>query len=327
MADRKRIWVTVWMGRMAWLSGVLGLLVSGLASNLAAQGQPPLSSTNQEQIIVYVYTLATTVSISVDGLTIYRTDSYSHQGLWNHQFNLSSWLDTETQTFTVKARFANKNAAYFTLEVRSAPAGTPAKATILAKKTIRASEVEINGRNAVTVLSLDIARSKGNVRPLLADHSQVDLRSVTRKKSVDLVKEIFDALQGCNLDSLMALIDPALTNQALMEGAPPELVRQITLDRLKRDCVPGINVAETMDAYYKTANEDVMAPLNFKKMVYKFSRDESRKDKRGNLYTPKHTIKFKTRGRRGFVARPYLSYTDDKRNRRFVSRFVFEATY
>ncbi len=59
----------------------------------------------------------------------------------------------------------------------------------------------------------------------------------------------------------------------------------------------------------------------------KFSRDESREDKRGNLYTPKHTIKFKTRGRRGFVARPYLSYTDDKRNRRFVSRFVFKAIY
>jgi len=125
MADEKRTWVTVWMGRMAWLSVVLWLLVSGLASNLAAQEKPPLSSTNQEQIIVYVYTLATTVSISVDGLTIYRTDSYSHQGLWNHQFNLSSWLDTETQTITVKARFGSRDSAYCTLEVRSARASAP----------------------------------------------------------------------------------------------------------------------------------------------------------------------------------------------------------
>lgn len=305
-----------------WLAAVLALLPIGIAPNLAAQEKP--AGPTQEQIIVYVHTVATSVSIAVNDLTIYKTESVF--GVWNYQFNISSWLDTEPQTLTVKANFGNRDKAYCTVEVRRVPVAKPAVATVLAEKMMRGNEVEKKGNRTVSVISLDITRPKDNVRPLWADHSQVDLRAVTRKQSVDLVQEVFEALQSCNLEMLKTLIDPALNNQALMEGADPELVKQSFLALLKRDCIPRITVAETMDAYYKTAYEDVMAPLDFEKMIYKFSLDESREDKRGNLYTPKKPITIKNRYNEKFVARPFLSYTDDKRNRRFISRFVFQRT-
>jgi hypothetical protein len=296
-------------------------LVGGAANHAAAGSLDPAAS--QRQIVVYVHTVATTVTVTVDGLTIHRTGQPF--GVWNYQFNLSSWLDTEPHTLAVLVHFGNAETAYCTIEVRSAPAGDPAAGTILAKKTVRAREAD-HWNRTTSVVSLEIARPAGNVRPLWFDHDQADLQAVTRDRSEELVKEVFDALRSCNLDALMTLVDPALTNQALMEGADPELVKQTTRARLRRDCIPGIAVAKTRPDFHQAAYEDVLAPLDFGKLVYKFTRDETRSDRRGSLFTPTEPIVFKTKDNREFVAGLFLSYTDDKRNRRFVSRFLFERS-
>ncbi len=303
------------------LAAGLLLLALGFASTPWAMEQPTVAP--QEQVIVSIHSVATRVSIAVDNLVIQQTDSVF--GVWNYQFNLSSWLDTEPQTVTVTANFGNRDKAYCTVQIRRMPAGNPDASTILAEKMLRGSDVEKTGGN--TVLALDIARPQGAVRPLWADYSQADLQGVIRKKSLDLVREVFEAIQACDLERLLALIGPALTNQALMEGADPELVKRSFLALLRRDCIPRIPVAAKINAYHNSSYEDIMAPLEFDKMVYKFSLDESREDKRGNLYTPTKTIVFKNRFNEGFIARPFLSYTDDSRKQRFISRFLFQRTH
>jgi len=277
----------------------------------------------QQQVFVYVHAVATTVRVKVDGLSVRRTDHVF--GVWNYQFNLSSWLDTEPQQIEVVAYFGNPKVAYCTVEVRSSPTGDARDATILTRKTLHARDLD-KWSGATPVVSLQIARPPGDVRPLWADHTEVDLRAVTRSRTADLVKEVFDAVRGCRLDALMDLVDPALTNQALMEGADPELVKQGTRALWQRDCIPGVAVAATRQAFYRASYEDVMTPLDFKKLVYDFSRDESRSDKRGNLYTLTDPIVIKASDNREFVVRPFFSYTDGARNRRFVSRFLFERS-
>jgi len=300
------------------------LLSIGCSVSVRAGSEPQPVTAARGQVIVYVHPVATTVSVAVDDLTVYETDSAAF-GVWDYQFNLSSWLDVEPHRLAIRARFGNPDRAYCRFEVRTGDPASPADATVLAGKTVRASDVEKWSRQQ-TLLSMDIARPDGSVRPLWADPSQVDLRAVTRSRSVDLVRSLFDALQGCRLDPLLALVEPALANQALMEGAPPELVTQGLRALLERDCIPGVAVAKTRGSFLQSTYEDLIAPLAFEKLIFSFSRDESRQDKRGNLFTLKDPILIKTSDNRQFAARPYLSYVDGERNRRFVSRFIFERT-
>lgn len=67
-----------------------------------------------------------------------------------------------------------------------------------------------------------------------------------------------------------------------------------------------------------------MAPLNFDKMTYSFMKDPSRKDKKGNVYSPDEPIVFSTKNNNYFIARIFLSYTDNKRDQLYVSRFLFD---
>jgi hypothetical protein len=302
------------------LAGVTGAVGPALASAVPALASGAVAA-EQRQVFVYVHAVATTVRVEVDGLAVHRTQHVF--GVWDYQFNVSSWLDTQPQKLEVIASFGNRKVAYCTVEVRSSPAGDVRATTVLASKTLHARDLDRWNR-ATPVVSLEIARPAGSVRPLWADHSGVDLEAVTRSRTADLVREVFDAVHGCRLDALMKLADPALTNQALMEGADPELVKQATRALWQRDCIPGVPVADTRGAFYRASYEDVMTPVNFNKLVYDFSRDPSRQDQRGNLYTPTDSIVIATRDNREFVVRPFFSYTDATRKRRFLSRLLFE---
>lgn len=305
---------------------VAAVLLAGAAAPSAGAATPipaeaSTDTARYEHVVVYVHAVASTVSVELDGLPIRSTDQVF--GVWNYQFNLSSWLDTEPQTVEVVARLGNPQGAYCTVEVRASSAGGADAAQILARKTLHGNEVE-NWARANPVVSLRLARPAGTVRPLWADHRQVDLRAVTRNRTADLVREVFGAARSCDLDTLMSLVEPALANQALMEGARPELVEYATRALLRRDCIPRIAVAKTRRAFRDASYEDVMAPLDFRKLLYKFLQDPSRSDGRGNLYTPKDPILIKTRDNREFLVQPFFSYTDETRERRFISRFVFE---
>jgi hypothetical protein len=300
-------------------SGAAAILAVGLAPGLCAQAETPPDQ--QEVVIVYVHAVATRVSVVLDGLTIHRTESVF--GVWNYQFNLSSWLDTEPHTLAVEARLGNKDSAYCSIEVRAGPSGDPATARMLAEKTLRGSDTE-HWNRANTVVSLEIARPPRSIRPLWVEREGANLQGVSQSRSAALVKELFDSLRQCDLETLLGLIGPALANQAAMEGAEPELVRQTTLARLQRDCIPGIAVAESRQAFLGASYQTLMAPLDFDDMTYRFIRDESREDGRGNLFTPTEPIRFKNAANQEYVVRPFLSYTDDRRSRRFVSRFLFE---
>jgi hypothetical protein len=304
-----------------WRTTGLLLLSIACATALRAAPEPQQVAPAEEQVIVYIHPVATTVRVALDDLTLYETDSAAF-GVWDYQFNLSSWLDVNPHRLEIKARFGSRDLAYCRFEVRTRRLDASAAATVLAEGTVRARDAE--GSGDTTLLSLDIARPTGSVRPLWADPPQADLDAVTRSRSVDLVKDVFDALQGCQIDTLMSLVGPALTNQARMEGAPSELVKQGMRALLERDCIPGVAVADTRGNFHQAAYEDLMAPLPFEKLIYRFSRDETRDDKRGNLFTLRDPILIKTRDNRQFAARPYLSYVDGERRRRFVSRFIFE---
>ncbi len=82
------------------------------------------------------------------------------------------------------------------------------------------------------------------------EHNDAMLKPAVRDTYTELLKEIFTAMQKCDVEPLMALIDPALTNQAKMEGAPPDLFKQAMKGKLKRWCIPNISVAETTQAFY-----------------------------------------------------------------------------
>jgi hypothetical protein len=289
----------------------------------AAEQTPSAADRDQTSIIVYLHPVATRVKILVDDLTIHET---SHVfGVWCYQFNLTSLLDTKPQTVEIKTQLGNKESAYCDIQVRKI-AGNPAKTTILAEKTIRAADLE-TWHNYLTALTINIALPENSVRPLWVEYyNDVDLKPVIRDTSIELVKEIFAAIQKCDFDSLMTLINPALTNQAMMEGTPPDLLKQAMRRKLMRYCIPNIPIDETMRVFYNRNYTDHMAPLNFNKMYYSFIKDPSREDKKGNLYSPEEVIQFSTKDNHLFVARVFLSYIDDRRNKRYVSRFLFEQT-
>jgi hypothetical protein len=300
-------------------------ILCGICSHLpveAAKQAPGAAHREQTSIIVYLHPVATDVEILVDDLIIHKTDSVF--GVWCYQFNLTSFLDIKPRTVEIKTRLGNKDSAYCDVEVRKI-VGNPAKTTILAKKTIRAADLETWNKD-LTVLTIDIALPGDSVRPLWVEHNNIDLKPVIRDTSIELVKEIFAAMQKCEFDSLMTLIDPALTNQAMMEGAPPDLFKQAMRRKLMRYCIPNIPVAQTMQDFYQETYTDRMAPLNFDKMYYSFIKDPNREDKKGNLYSPEEPIQFSTKKNHLFVARMFLSYTDDRKTKRYVSRFLFERT-
>ena len=124
----------------------------------------------------------------------------------------------------------------------------------------------------------------------------------------------------------MTLIDPALTNQAMMEGIPPDLFKQAMRNKLMRYCIPNIPVAETMEDFYRLRYNDRMALPNFETLTYSFMKDPGREDNRGDVSCPDEPILFATKNNNYYVARIFLSYTDDSRNKRYVSRFLFERT-
>ncbi len=282
---------------------------------------PAEANREQTSIIVYLHPVATDVKILVDDLLVHETGSVF--GVWCYQFNLTSFLDAKSRTVEIRTQLGNKESAYCDIEVRKI-VGNPPKTTILAAKTIRAADLE-HWNNYLTALAIDIALPRESVRPLWVEHNHVDLKPVVRDTSIELVKEIFTAMQKCDFDSLMTLIDPALTNQAMMEGVPPDLLKQAMRRKLMRYSIANIPVAETMRVFYDAAYTDRMAPLNFNKMTYSFLKDPSREDKKGNLYSPEEPIQFSRKDNNLFVARIFLSYTDDRRDKRYVSRFLFEC--
>ena len=316
---------TILNNRLLGVGRAVLLILCGICSHLPVEAAEKASGvTNREQtsIIVYLHPVATDVEILVDDLTIHKTDSVF--GVWCYQFNLTSFLDTKPRTVEIKTRLGNKDSAYCDVEVRKI-LGNPAKTTILAKKTIRAADLETWNKD-LTALTIDIALPENSVRPLWMEYNDVDLKPVIRDTSIELVKEIFTAMQQCDSESLMILIDTALTNQAMMEGVPPDLFKQAMRSKLMRYCIPNIPIAETMQDFYQETYTDRMAPLNFDKMYYSFIKDPSREDKKGNLDSPEEPIQFSTKKNHLFVARIFLSYTDERRNKRYVSRFLFERT-
>jgi hypothetical protein len=141
-----------------------------------------------------------------------------------------------------------------------------------------------------------------------------------------LMKEIFTAMQQCDFESLMVLINPALTNQAMMEGVAPDLFKQALRSKLMRYCIPNIPIAETEQAFYDETYTDRMAPLNFDTMRYFCIRNPGREDTKGNLYSPEEPIQFWTKKNHLFAARIFLSSTHDGKNKWYVSRFLFDRT-
>lgn len=313
-------------GRLEARTALLALAgVAGAAGPALGGAVPPPSgggeASEQRQVFVYVHAVATTVRVEVDGLAVRRTQHVF--GVWDYQFNVSSWLDTRPQKLDVIASFGNPTVAYCTVEVRSSPAGDLGATNVLARKTLRARDLD-RWSPATPVVSLEIARPAGSIRPLWAEPSGVDLEAVTRSRTADLVAEVFDAVRGCRLDALMRLADPALTNRALMEGADPELVKRTTRALWERDCIPNVAVAKTRDAFHSASYKDVMTPVDLGRLVYDFSKDPSRQDGRGNLFTPTPPLVIKTLDNREFAVRPFFSYTDETRKRRFLSRLLFE---
>lgn len=299
------------------------LILCGICSPLpvAAAGQAPdAANPEQTSFIVYLHPVASDMEILVDDLTVYKTGSVF--GVWCYQFNVTSFLDTKPQTIEIRTRPGNKDAAYCDVEVRKIE-GNPDKTTILAKKTLRAADLEIWNKD-LTVLTIDLALPEQSRRPLWVDYTDADLRPAARDTSNELLQEIFTAMQQCDFESLMDLLDPALTNQAMMEGVPPELFKQAMRSKLKRYCIPNIPVAETMQAFYDTTYTDRMAPLDFDKMRYFCIKDPSRADKKGNLYLPEEPIQFYTKKNHLFAARIFLSRADDGRKKWYVSRFLFD---
>jgi len=251
------------------------------------------------------------VEILVDDLVVYKI-SYTD---WFYQFNVTSFLDSKPRTVEIRAWFGNDK-SYCDAEVMKIE-GTRAKTTLLAKKTIRAADLD-NLNRYYSILTIEIALPEKSTRPLWAEHIGVDLKPVLRDTYVELMKEIFTAMQQGDVESLMALIGPALINQAMMEGAPPDLLKQAMRSKLQRYCIPNIPV-ETQQNYH-----DCMPPLDFETMGYFRIKESNREDKKGNLYSPEEPIRFYTKKNQLFVARIFISCTHDESEKWFVSRFLFD---
>ncbi len=301
------------------------LILCGMCSHVpaeAARQAPDMANQEQTSFIVYLHPVATDVEILVDDLAIYKTGSVF--GVWYYQFNLTSFLDTKPRTVEIKTRLGNKEVAYCDAEVRKI-AGNPAQTTILAKKTIRAADLEIWNKD-LTALTIDLALPDNSMRPRWMEYTDADLKPAVRDTTIELMKEIFTAMQQGDFASLMVLIDPALTNQAMMEGVPPDLFKQAMRSKLMRYCIPNIPIAETIQAFYDNTYTDRMAPLNFDNMHYSFIKNPNSEDKKGNLYSPEEPIQFWTRKNHLFTARVFLSSTHDEGKKWYVSRFLFDRT-
>ena len=290
----------------------------------AATQAPDATGRAQASYIVYLHPVATDVEILVDDLMIYNTGSVF--GVWYYQFNMTSFLDTKPQTVEIRTGLGNKEQAYCEVEVRKI-SGNPATTTVLAKKTIRGADLETWTSIPITAVTIDLALPGNSTRPLWMEHNDAVLKPAVRDTSAGLLKDIFTAMQKCDVEPLMALIDPALTNQAKMEGAPPDLFKQAMRGKLKRWCIPNISVAETQEAFHDATYTDRMAPLNFEKLQYACIKDPSREDTKGNLYLPEEPIQFYTKKNHLFAARIFLSCTSDDRSKKwYVSRFLFDRT-
>ncbi len=315
--------------RKALLSKVvlaMSLILYGMCSPAPVEAAPQArdaAGREQASFIVYLHPVWTWVEILVDGLVIYKTDN-SVFGVWCYQFNVTSFLDSKPRTVEIRTRLGNPDVSYCDAEVRKIE-GTPAKTTLLAKKTIRGADLD-NLNKYYSILTIEIALPEKSTPPLWAEYIDVDLKPVLRDTYVELMKEIFTAMQQGDLESLMALIGPALTNQAMMEGAPPDLLKQAMRSKLQRYCIPNIPVAETMRAFYDATYSDRMAPLNFETMGYFCIKESDREDTKGNLYSPEEPIQFYTKKNQLFVAGIFVSCTHDASKKWFVSRFLFDRT-
>ena len=109
-----------------------------------------------------------------------------------------------------------------------------------------------------------------------------------------------------------------------MEGAPPDLLKQSMRSKLKRYCIPNIPIAETTQAFYNQTYTDRMVPLDFDNMHYSCIKDPNSEDMKGNLYLPEEPIQFFTKKNDLFVARVFISCTNDRRKKWYVSRFLFD---
>ena len=307
---------------VGWAMSLILCEMCSHVSAEAARQAPDMANREQTSFIVYLHPVATDVDILVDDLAVYKTGSVF--GVWCYQFNLTSFLDTKPRTVEIRVRLGNNDVAYCDAEVRKI-AGNPAQTTILAKKTIRAADLEVWNKD-LPALTIDLALPENSARPLWTEYTDADLKTAARDTYVELMKQIFTAMQQCDFESLMALIDPALTNQALMEGVPPDLLKQAMSGKLKRWCIPDIHVAETMDDFYYKTYTNRMAPLDFANMHYFCIKDPGRADKKGNLYVPEEPIQFYTKKNHLFAARVFLSCTNDGSKKWYVSRFLFDRT-
>lgn len=299
------------------------LILLGMCSQVpveAATQAPDAAGREQTSIIVYLHPVASDAEIRVNDLPVFTTGSVF--GSWCYQFNVTSFLDTKPRTVEIRTGLGNKEQAYCEVEVRKI-SGNPATTTVLAKKTIRGADLETWTSIPITAVTIDLALPENSIRPLWAAYNDADLEPAARDTWNQLLKEISTAMQTCDFESLMALAGPALTNQAMMEGAPPDLFKLAMRSKLKRYGIPNIPIAGTMQAFYDETYTDRMAPLNFDTMHYLCIKDPGREGAQGNLWLPEEPIQFYTKKNHLFVARVFLSCTGD-RKKWFVSRFLFD---
>ncbi len=276
----------------------------------------------QDHIIAFIHPVASRARILIDDLAVWDTDMVF--GVWVYQVNLTSWLDTTPSKVEIQVHLGNDYAAYCKAEIKSGKNLLDDK-EVLKQISFSASDTEGTGWNRYnTIIELELSRPKGSVRPLWATPHEYDLEHVIRSKSTDLIQEVQTCLQTCSFSDLMPLITPALTNQALMEGVSPELYIQTMLVFLKRHCIRNIKIAATSREYYSSTYQDIMAPIDYEDMSFRFTKTED--GERGNLFKPAATLEFSTEDNRQFKTRIFLSYTNEKRNRRFISRFFFDRT-
>ncbi len=309
-----RIYIVVlWIFYFVIISGVLPTW---------AQQVSQIDNTEQDYVIAFIHPIASQARILINDLAVWDTDMVF--GVWVYQVNLTPWLDTKPSKVEIQVWLGNEKQAYCKAELISGK-GSLDKAKILQKISFNAADAEGNKWNRYnTIIKHELSRPKGSIRPIWTAPHEHQLGHVIRSNSVDLVREVQNSLQTGSISDLMPLITPALTNQAVMEGASPELLIHSMENFLKKNCIPNIKMAETRRDYYKSNYKNAMAPIDYKDLTYRFAKTDS--GERGNLYTPSQTIEFSTKDNRKFKASVFLSYTDENRNKRFISRFFFDRT-
>jgi hypothetical protein len=298
------------------------LILIAVVFPATAQQVPSTVDAEHHTIIAFIQPIASKARVLVNDLVIWETESVF--GVWVYQVNLTAWLDTEPTKVQIQVHLGNNQQAYCNAELRSG-SGNLEKAHILEKVSFSAADTTGNQWNRFnTIIGQELSRPNGAVRPIWAVPHEHRLAQAIKSNSTHLVKVVQNSLQTCSFSELMPLITPALTNQAMMEGVSPGLLIHMMTEMLKRNCIPNIEVADTMRQYHKGRYKDIMAPINYEDLTYRFAKTDQ--DKRGNLYTPVQAIEFRTSDNRQFNVNVFLSYTDGRRNRRFISRFSFDRT-